>query len=211
MPGMAWGAPYIHPFATHVPLMFVWPGHIPGGRRIRTPVSLLDLLPTLLDLAGLPQPELKQGHSLAPLLLGQVADEEWDGQPVIVDVLVEDQVSGELMGNIEVIDGRWGAALCVRPEGLTEERSRYGVGDGLLPCVRAGRPEGLLLYDLWDDPLLQRPINAERPDLVEKYTGLLEAQMEANASVRELLAASGERSALTPEQLEMLRTLGYIR
>jgi arylsulfatase A-like enzyme len=212
MPGMAPGAPYIHPFATRVPLMFVWPGHTIQGLRIRTPVSMLDVLPTLLDLAGLPQPDLKQGSSLAPLVLGRIPEEEWEFRPVFVDVLMEERVSGSLMGNIEVIDGRWGASLCVRPHGLTAAQADdYGVGDDLPNCIQAGRPEGLLLFDLWEDPLLQRPINAERPDLVEEYTALLRAQIEANAAMRELMGAGGERTALSPEQLEMLRTLGYIR
>lgn len=211
MPGMSPGAPYIHPFATRIPLMVLWPGHIPGGRRIRTPVSMLDVLPTLLDLAGLPEPKLAQGQSLAPLLLGQITEEERGSHPVFVDVLVENQVSGELMGGIEVIHGRWGASLCVDPGGLTITERRYSVGDGLPSCVGLMRAERLLLFDLWEDPLLQRPINEQRPDLVEKYTALLEAQMEANAAMRELVGAGGERTALTPEQLEMLRTLGYIR
>ena len=31
---------------------------------------MIDVLPTILDLAGLPPPEVAQGRSLAPLLLG---------------------------------------------------------------------------------------------------------------------------------------------
>ena len=171
---------------------------------------MLDVLPTLLELVGLPEPDLKQGQSLAPLLLGQVAEAEWESGPVIVDVLVEDVATGQLMGNIEMIDGRWGASLCVRPAGTTFG-SRRPVGDALLSCVQAMRPERFVLYDLWEDPLLQRPVNAERPDLVEKYTALLEAQVEANAAMRKLVGAGGERVSLTPEQLRTLRSLGYIQ
>jgi arylsulfatase A-like enzyme len=210
MPGHPNDAPFIHPFATRVPLLFVWPGHIEGGRRIRTPVSMIDVLPTLLDLTGLPQPEVRQGHSLAPLLLGQVTEEEWEPRPVIVDVLVTDGISGELVGNIEVIDGRWGAALCVRPDDPEAEVRGANTGDALSDCTNIVR-ERLLLYDLWADPLLESPINEQRPDLVEKYTALLEAQLEANAAIRKLVGASGERVSLTPEQLQMLRTLGYIQ
>ncbi|MCK5411574.1 MAG: hypothetical protein KAJ67_05735, partial [Gemmatimonadetes bacterium] len=71
--------------------------------------------------------------------------------------------------------------------------------------------ERLLVYDLWDDPLLQSPINEERPDLVEKYTAFLEAQVEAHAALRELIAGGGQSVELRPEQLEQLRTLGYIQ
>jgi arylsulfatase A-like enzyme len=38
----------------HVPLLFWWPGHLPAGLRIATPVSTTDVAATLLHLAGLP-------------------------------------------------------------------------------------------------------------------------------------------------------------
>ena len=220
MPGLANDAPHIHPFATRVPLMFVWPGHI-EGQRIGTPVSMIDVLPTLLDLTGLPQPQMRQGESLAPLLLGQVTEEEWEHHPVFVDVLLIDEISGELIGNIEVIDGRWGASLCVRPEDPEVEVRTVRIGDALTRCTetypgwkwhnRFPPRERLLVYDLWDDPLLERPINEERPDLVEKYTELLEAQVELNAALRGLIAGGGQSVELSPEDLEQLRTLGYIQ
>jgi arylsulfatase A-like enzyme len=171
---------------------------------------MIDVLPTLLDLTGLPQPEVRQGRSLAPLLLGQVTEEEWEPRPVIVDVLVTDGISGELVGNIEVIDGRWGASLCVRPDDPEDGVRGAGTGDALTGCTDTVR-ERLLVYDLWDDPLLQSPINEERPDLVEKYTAFLEAQVEAHAALRELIAGGGQSVELRPEQLEQLRTLGYIQ
>jgi arylsulfatase A-like enzyme len=218
MPGHARDAPHIHPFATRVPLLFVWPGHIEGGRRIRTPVSMIDVLPTLLDLTGLPQPEVRQGHSLAPLLLGQVTEEEWEHGPVFVEMLLIDVISGELVGNMEVIDGRWGASLCVRPDDPQVEVIAVGGGDALFRCTESGYRksrtpprERLLVYDLWDDPLLERPINENRPDLVERYTKLLEAQVEANAALRALILGGGQSVELRPEQLEQLRRLGYIR
>jgi len=52
-----------------VPLVFVQPGKIPGGKRISSTVRLVDVLPTALDLLGLaPHPEA-QGTSLANLIL----------------------------------------------------------------------------------------------------------------------------------------------
>ena len=53
-----WQGALCDSFATRVPLIVTWPGHIAGGRRIAQPVSLVDLLPTLVELAGLPAPEL---------------------------------------------------------------------------------------------------------------------------------------------------------
>ncbi|MCX7012574.1 MAG: sulfatase [Candidatus Sumerlaeota bacterium] len=55
----------------HVPIMAYWPGRLAAGAEALTPVSLLDLAPTLLDLAGAPTPEWMQGRSLKPLLFGE--------------------------------------------------------------------------------------------------------------------------------------------
>ncbi len=81
--------------------------------------------------------------------------------------------------------------------------------------METGKPnpprERLLVYDLWDDQLLERPINEERPDLVEKYTKLLEAQVELNATLRKLIAGRGQSVELSPEDLEQLQMLGYIQ
>ncbi|MCC7203848.1 MAG: sulfatase-like hydrolase/transferase [Phycisphaeraceae bacterium] len=53
---------------TKVPLLIRHPRRIPAGRRITTPVSLLDLAPTLLDYADVPAPATAQGLSLRPLI-----------------------------------------------------------------------------------------------------------------------------------------------
>ncbi len=55
----------------HVPLIIAGPGATGDGRRIRTPVSLVDLAPTALDLLGLPVPAWFQGRSLAAALNGK--------------------------------------------------------------------------------------------------------------------------------------------
>ncbi len=64
-----WGQPMFRPTISRVPLIVVWPGRIQGGQRFSGPVSMIDVLPTMLDLVGLPPAETAQGRSLAPLLL----------------------------------------------------------------------------------------------------------------------------------------------
>ncbi|MFW6171261.1 MAG: sulfatase-like hydrolase/transferase, partial [Planctomycetota bacterium] len=68
--------------ATRIPLIFVAPPNTPGlpagtpaGTRVRAPVSLLDIYPTLADLCGLPPREGLSGQSLVPLLAD--ADAHW--------------------------------------------------------------------------------------------------------------------------------------
>src|SRR6185436_15350940 len=76
--------PYINPYLTRVPLVVTWPKKIKPGQRFRDPVSLIDLMPTVLDLAGRPKPDYLQSQSLAPLLLGRPG---WKPRPVIFDEL----------------------------------------------------------------------------------------------------------------------------
>ncbi len=54
--------------ATRVPLVLVAPGTTDPGTVVETPASLLDVYPTLVELAGLPQKNDLQGESLVPLL-----------------------------------------------------------------------------------------------------------------------------------------------
>ena len=49
----------------HVPLMIRLPGGVGGGRRVRQDVSLVDVFPTVLELAGLPLENEIDGVSLA--------------------------------------------------------------------------------------------------------------------------------------------------
>jgi hypothetical protein len=47
-----------------------YPGVLPAGRRIDTLVEGIDVLPTVLDLLGVPPPPVMQGRSLLPLIRG---------------------------------------------------------------------------------------------------------------------------------------------
>jgi arylsulfatase A-like enzyme len=56
-----------------VPLLVVGPQVATPGRVVETPVPLLDILPTLLDVADAPLPDLVRGQSLLPVLQGAEA------------------------------------------------------------------------------------------------------------------------------------------
>ena len=60
----------LHREQIHVPLLIRWPGTLKPG-RIDTPVSLIDIYPTLVELLGLPDPGTLRGRSLVPLLQGR--------------------------------------------------------------------------------------------------------------------------------------------
>ena len=53
-----------------VPLVVRFPGHLPPGTRVTEPARLLDVMPTILDLLGVPPPAGLQGRSLVPAMRG---------------------------------------------------------------------------------------------------------------------------------------------
>jgi arylsulfatase A-like enzyme len=66
-----------------VPLIVAGPGVTAAGRAVDTPVSLIDLAPTLAALAGAALPAEAEGLSLVPALQGQAIDE----RPVFSEAL----------------------------------------------------------------------------------------------------------------------------
>lgn len=58
-----------------VPLVFSWPAKFKQGLQSGALVELIDMSATLLDIAGVAQPEAMQGKSLVPLLRGEQSAE----------------------------------------------------------------------------------------------------------------------------------------
>ena len=50
--------------AVRVPCVLAWPGGLPAGGEVHVPVGGVDLMPTLLELAGAPLPAPLDGRSL---------------------------------------------------------------------------------------------------------------------------------------------------
>jgi len=206
-----WQGALFDAYSSRVPLVFIWPGHIAPGQRFDQAVSMIDVLPTILDLVGLPPPETLQGRSLAPLLTTGTQEE----RPVIFDEFRIDEATGERIGNLEIVDGRWGASLEIGPQpaGSEPDRGRHAVPAGgrwgsVHPYFE-GAPR-LLLYDLAADPFARRAVNDEHPDLVAKYRAALLEQWAAHQALASRFTEANE-VALTPEQLRQLRALGYIQ
>jgi arylsulfatase A-like enzyme len=129
-----------------VPLVVAGPGVIPGPRR--TPVSHVDLAPTLLDLAGVGAGEGWQGRSLAGVIR---AAGEPEPRPVIMEIAGEPAMppvrqSAVRDGRWKLItsfeDARWSDALYdveADPAELRNlARTEPGVADRLRAMLRAG-------------------------------------------------------------------------
>ncbi|MBL8291524.1 MAG: sulfatase-like hydrolase/transferase [Bryobacterales bacterium] len=115
-----------------VPYIFHAPGLVRRGARLQTPVSTLGLLPTLLDLAGLPSGNV-EGTSLAPSLRKGT---EPPRRPVVSEIAFGYQGWRDQDRQVMIRDGHLKLSLFSAPRD---------------PARFAANPDGAL-YDLRQDP-----------------------------------------------------------
>lgn len=77
--GIYFKGPHFYDEAVRVPLVFSWPGKLREPHRVDGLTELVDLAPTLLELAGLDVPKRIQGKSLVSHLTG--GRDPQDGRP----------------------------------------------------------------------------------------------------------------------------------
>jgi arylsulfatase A-like enzyme len=130
--------------AVRVPLIVRWPGHLPADRRVTDLVELVDLLPTLLDLAGHPSPPDLHGRSLKALAMGEPGAR---GREVAVSEYLENEEAMARSDRYKLVVGT-GARR--RQDGYETPRPLPG------PYER--------LYDLEADPEETTDLR-QRPDL----------------------------------------------
>ncbi|MDH3745110.1 MAG: sulfatase [Acidobacteriota bacterium] len=132
---------------TRIPLILWSPGRVPSGRVGAQPVGLVDVAPTLLDLAGLEAARAEtpdEGESLVAL---------WENE----------SAAGE-SNRIRFSEGN----LYGMPSVLLEE----GTWRFILRAHGAGE-----LYHAFDDPLELENRVAEEPELVARYRKLIEPRL----------------------------------
>ncbi len=89
--------------ANHVPFIIVAPGVTTPGTVINRPVSLIDIYPTLIDLAGLPKKDGLDGVSLVPLLNSSKV--EWNRPAVMTQGRGNHAVRSDRWRYIRYADG----------------------------------------------------------------------------------------------------------
>ena len=168
------GKTYYNP-ALQVPLLLRLPGAQRAGERFGRLVSLIDVMPTLLGLAGIEQnlPPM-QGQDLGPFVSGEVdGDESW----AFASALPEET-----------------ASVVAQNDNLK-----------LILDLETGAAE---LYDLGADPGELHDIASERDDLLDLMQRRVQAHLE---SVGSFPSYRPTPTALSEEDIEKLRSLGYVR
>lgn len=72
-----WNKARLYEESIRVPMIYTWPNGLPRGLESQTQLaSVVDIMPTILDLCGASVPEHIQGRSLVPVLTGQTPELE---------------------------------------------------------------------------------------------------------------------------------------
>ena len=192
--GWGWHGNTVYGESVNVPLLLRWPGVLPAGMVVDPTVESLSLMPTLLELAGIPVPETAQGQSLLPLVVSPADPTSlgWIDRPAFSE-------RKRIPSNRERAD---------------YDVDQYSVvSDGWKLVRNVDPPDGmpeLELYNHADDPLDHNDVMADHPDIVERLTAELAGRLRY-AEARKLPTDEDASEGLSPAELRRLRSLGYIR
>jgi len=192
---------------TQVPLILWGPNWVPRGSRIGDTVETIDVMPTLLQLAGLRGPRAMQGRSLLPLLAaahpprsGSTAEAAetspangWQTRPAITEKAA--------------LAGPGGGPPPYDTESYSIEADGWKLIHNVKPA--AGQPE-YELYEKRGDPLDRKDVASAHPDLVARLARQLE-QWHAKAVAQRLPPDTESTEGLSAQELERLRSLGYVQ
>jgi arylsulfatase A-like enzyme len=188
--GHHWHGLTVYAEMTEVPLIVRFPAGVPGGKVVESSVQTLDLMPTLLELAGVPIPETAQGRSLVPLWSGS-----GDGRP-----LPAFSERKALMG------------LDDPNSGFARSDSFALVQDGWRLIWNTRQEPGVPEFELYrreTDPLDQNNVAQDHPEVVAELKAVIERWQESAIAAR-LKQDEGAEGDLSADELERLRALGYI-
>jgi arylsulfatase A-like enzyme len=93
-----------------VPMVLRWPGHLTAGRVVKDPVRIVDLMPTILALAGVAERPSMQGRDIGPLLRG----EAMDPAPALMELHVDkNDIRGLRTAEAKTISWRHAGVTCL--------------------------------------------------------------------------------------------------
>jgi arylsulfatase A-like enzyme len=174
---------FLYDETIRVPLLIKLPGERAAGKQVESRVGLVDVLPTLLQAAGVPVPPEIQGRSLLPLLRSVAAGKTATKEPALTldrPAYAETDYPHRTFG--------WSSLRALRT--------------GKYLYVEAPHRE---LYDQSADPKAERNLAATSAAVSDTLASQLEAFRQKTTSSRE-----APRVSMDPELQEKLNGLGYV-
>jgi uncharacterized sulfatase len=186
-----------------VPMIARWPGKIPPGVVNNSPAGTIDVLPTILEAAGLPAPtdRIIDGKDIWPLLTSPTAEGPHEA------------IFGMSGPNLMTVrSGKW--KLHVGSPGKTARRGEDWIDprapDGvtiLAPYEQArpsqypgategDEPKNMMLFDLQSDPAEQHELSDEHPEIVERLKAIYDKTL---AAVPEFKPPRGSKGLRRPK------------
>ena len=171
-----------------IPLLIKLPGNVHGGEVVDGLVESVDILPTVLDYLGVEERGPVQGQSLLPAIETGRTDRRFS--------LSQDQI----------------------------ERYRFSLTAGSYKLLYNVRTREAELYHLPSDPHEHTDLATSEPEIATRLEGELRGLLAAHRAHARVLQvrrpvpqqrqgeqSAGSESLLSNEQLERLRSLGYVR
>lgn len=176
----------LHDELIHVPLIVHAPGRF-APQRVAAPVSILDIMPTLLDLQGVAASDHWQGVSLAPVLRGEASP---PARPLFAEVSY-------------ISPSGWPSG-----DGSIKRYYKTALVDGTQKLIHDHVTDTRQLFDLADDPLelddrFDREDPTQRSLLDRLHAWEVQHTSGWSAELREELTIDAEAA-------RRLRSLGYV-
>jgi arylsulfatase A-like enzyme len=171
----------------HVPLILRWPNVLPAGKRVPQLVSLIDLMPTVLEQVQLPAPPGMQGVSLVAHITDTLPK-----RPLV----------------------RFAEAIRAGPEQyvLVQDYSKLVTmavpTQQRLDGTTAPVETRYQLFNLRDDPGEQQDMSTRNPAVVNHLGELMAKTVQTNMRIRPDEAAP--RAPVDAESMKILAALGYV-
>ncbi len=179
----------------HIPLIIRWPQRLPTGARLEPQVRIVDVLPTVLELAGLEAPQKIMGQSLLPLVdTGTLPHDN-----LVVAELMTD--AGTL-----TVDGHWAPK---DPRFEIQHRLRAFRRPDHKLIYDLNRDE-TQIFDLGKDPGEQMPVGPDDATIAAAAQKDAEEGRKWLSDYDAFVGAHSKASEIPPHVQEKLQVLGYV-
>ena len=176
----------------NVPLIMHWPGVLPGGTVVEQTTESVDMMPTVLELAGIAPPEQAQGQSLLPLIVDPEGVSDFGA---IQRAAFSERVVSPTIDEFGLPHDSYSIVLdgwkLVQNENQAEDWPEFE------------------LYDHVKDPLNFDNVAGDHPDIVANLATELSTWREWAVSLRPPPDTEAIQD-MSAEEIARLRSLGYI-